>query len=129
MSENGRFLIDDLEGAPYASQSPGAPAFVAGQPATGEREAWLRRYNVAPSPAAAEDDDPSSPNHVRFDIEETPGSILHFWFAYSADRPEMLGDRMSLWFGGGFELDRVTAHRFTSIAAKLASGEALRWAA
>jgi uncharacterized protein (DUF924 family) len=128
--ENGRILIDDLEGTPYAAPPAGAPAYVPGQPVTSEREDWLKRYNIAPTPAAEpEDEDPQSGKYVRFDIDETPGSILHYWFAYSADRPATLPDRMSLWFGGGFELDRVIAHRFISIVAKLASGEAHRWAA
>jgi uncharacterized protein (DUF924 family) len=128
--ENGRILIDDLEGTPYAAAPPGAPAFVPGQPVSGEREDWLKRYNIPPAaPAQTEDEDPLSARYVRFDVDETPGSILHYWFAFSADRPATLGDRMSLWFGGGFELDRVIAHRFTSIVAKLASGEAVRWAA
>ena len=126
--ESGRILIDDLEGTPYAAPPTGAPAHVPGQPETGEREDWLKRYNIPPTPVA-EDDDPLSPKYVRFDLGETPGSILHYWFAWSADRPETLGDRMSLWFGGGFELDRAIAHRFTTIVAKLASGEAVRWAA
>ncbi|HEX5006357.1 MAG TPA: DUF924 family protein [Hyphomonadaceae bacterium] len=128
--ENGRILIDDLEGTPYAAPPPGAPARVPGQPVTGEREDWLKRYNIPPvPPAEADNEDPLSAKYVRFDLDETPGSILHYWFAWSADRPATLGDRQSLWFGGGFELDRAIAHRFTCIVAKLASGEALRWAA
>jgi uncharacterized protein (DUF924 family) len=95
----------------------------------GEREDWLKRYNVSPTPVEFEDEDPLSPKYVRFDVDETPGSILHYWFAWSADRPSTLGDRMSLWFGGSFELDRIIAHRFTDIVARLASGEAWRWAA
>jgi len=126
--ENGRILIDDLEGTPCAAPPAGAPAFVPGQPATTEREDWLKRYNISPTPIA-EDEDPLSARYLRLNLDETPGSILHYWFAYSADRPATLPDRMSLWFGGGFELDRVIAHRFTSIVAKLASGEAMRWAA
>lgn len=130
MPENGRILIDDLEGTPYAAPPTGAVAYIPGQPVTSEREDWLKRYNIPPAPPAeVEDEDPLSARYVRFDLDETPGSILHYWFAYSADRPATLGDRMSLWFGGGFELDRVIAHRFTSIVAKLASGEAVRWAA
>ena len=39
--ENGRILIDDLEGTPYAAPPAGAPAFVPGPPATSEREGWL----------------------------------------------------------------------------------------
>lgn len=126
--EDGRILIDDLEGTPYAAPPSGAAVFVPGQPVTTEREDWLKRYNISPTPIAA-DEDPLSPKYVRFDVDETPGSVLHYWFAYSADRPATLQDRMGLWFGGGFELDRVIAHRFTSIVAKLASGEAQRWAA
>src|SRR5262245_4923365 len=45
MPENGRILIDDLEGTPYAARTPG-PAM----PVTGEREEWLARYNVSPTP-------------------------------------------------------------------------------
>jgi uncharacterized protein (DUF924 family) len=128
--EDGRILIDDLEGTPYAARPAGAPAFVPGEPVASEREDWLKRYNIPPiPPAEAEDEDPLSGKYLRFDLDETPGSILHYWFAWSADRPATLGDRMSLWFGGGFELDRIIAHRFTSIVAKLASGEAVRWAA
>ena len=131
MPENGRILIDDLEGTPYAAKPAGAPAFAPGQPVASEREDCLKRYNIPPAPPGpeAEDEDPLSARYVRFDLDETPGSILHYWFAYSADRPATLGDRMSLWFGGGFELDRIIAHRFTPVVAKLASGEAIRWAA
>lgn len=124
MPENGRILIDDLEGTPYAARTPG-PAM----PVTGEREDWLARYNISPTPLDVEDDDLSLLKYTRLTLDETPGAILHFWFAFSADRSSSLGDRMSLWFGGGFELDRVIAHRFADIVAKLASGEAFRWAA
>jgi len=124
MPETGRIRIDDLEGTPLAADAP-RPAM----PVAGEREAWLERYNLSPTPVEFEDEDPLSPKYVRNDIDETAGSILHFWFAYSADRPSLVGDRSKLWFGGGFELDRIIAHRFAGIVAKLASGEALRWAA
>jgi uncharacterized protein (DUF924 family) len=126
MAESGRILIDDLEGAPAAPQAPAAgPAM----PVTGEREDWLKRYNAPPAAVEFTDQDPYSPAYTRFDVDETPGSILYFWFAYSADRASVLVDRMSLWFGGGFELDRIIAHRFSSVVAKLASGAAYRWAA
>jgi uncharacterized protein (DUF924 family) len=124
MPEPGRILIDDLEGTPYAARTPG-PAM----PVTGEKEQQLARYNVSPTPIDVEDDDESLLRHTRLTLDETPGTILHFWFAYSADRSATLGDRVSLWFRGGFELDRIIAHRFSDIVAKLASGEALRWAA
>jgi uncharacterized protein (DUF924 family) len=133
MPENGRILIDDLEGAPLATQQPqrlaGSGLPLPNPPIASERDEWLKRYNISPTPVEFEDDDPLSSRYVRWDLEETPGSILHFWFAFSADRPSTLNDRMSLWFGGGFELDRAIAHRFTGIVAKLASGEAWRWAA
>lgn len=131
MPESGRILIDDLEGTPYAARAPGGlSAPPPGQPFTSEREDWLKRYNVSPMPVVfAEHDDPHSLNYMRLDLDETPGTILHFWFAWSADRPSTLDSRMSLWFGGGFELDRIIANRFTPIVARLASGDAHRWAA
>jgi uncharacterized protein (DUF924 family) len=130
MPESGRILIDDLEGTAYAARGPGGQAATPGQPFVSEREDWLKRYNVSPAPVAFDaDDDPHSLRYMRLDLDETPGTILHFWFAYSADRPATLGARMSLWFGGGFELDRIIANRFTPIVARLASGDAYRWAA
>ncbi|MDP3735900.1 MAG: DUF924 family protein [Hyphomonadaceae bacterium] len=131
MAENGRILIDDLEGQPAArrARAPGPVAPSPAMPETTEREDWLQRYNAPPTPVEFPDDDPLSPLYMRFDLNETPGSILHYWLGYSADRASMLEDRRSLWFNGGFELDRMIAHRFTSIVAKLASGLALRWAA
>jgi uncharacterized protein (DUF924 family) len=124
MPEAGRTLIDDLEGTPWAARTPG-PAM----PVTTEREDWLARYNVSPTPIDVEDDESGFLTYTRPSIDETAGTILHFWFNFSADRSSTLGDRMSLWFGGGFELDRLIAHRFGDIVAKLASGEATRWAA
>lgn len=124
MPGTGRILIDDLEGTPYADRTPG-PAM----PVTTEREDWLERYNVSPTPIDVEDDDSSLLQYTRPNLDETPGSILHFWFAFSADRTSTVGDRVRLWFRGGFEADRLIAHRFSDIVAKLASGEALRWAA
>ena len=124
MAEPSRILIDDLEGTPLAADAARPAALVAGG-----REDWLERYNFSPTPTEFEDEDPLSSKYVRNDIDETAGSILHFWFGYSADRSALVGDRAKLWFGGGFELDRVIAHRFAGIVAKLASGEALRWAA
>lgn len=131
MPENGRILIDDLEGTPYAARAPGGqPAPPPGQPFTSEREDWLKRYNVSPMPVVfGENEDPHSLNYMRLDLDETPGTILHYWFAWSADRPASLGSRMSLWFGGGFELDRIIANRFITVVARLASGDAHRWAA
>lgn len=125
MAENGRIFIDDLEGAPAA---PRAPLPGPAMPELGEREDWMRRRNLAPAPVAFEDDDPYSPRYTRFDVEETAETVLHYWFGYAAERSASLQDRMTLWFGGGFELDRIIAHRFSNIVARLASGEAERWA-
>lgn len=126
MQSTGRILIDDLEGTPAARKAlPAGPVM----PQVSEREDWLKRYNAPPAPVVFPDEDPYSPAYMRLDLDETPGSILHYWFDYSADRASVLQDRIPLWFGGGFELDRSIAYRFTSIVAKLASGEALRWAA
>ena len=47
MAENGRIFIDDLEGAPAAPQAPlPGPA----SPDANEREDWMRRRNLAPTP-------------------------------------------------------------------------------
>lgn len=126
MPENGRIFIDDLEGVPSA---PRAPLPGPAMPELGEREDFMRRRNLAPSQIEFADEDPYSPRYIRYDVEETAGTILHYWFGYAAERPASLQDRMTLWFGGGFELDRIIAHRFSNIVAKLASGEAYRWAA
>jgi uncharacterized protein (DUF924 family) len=120
-----RILIDDLEGTPLARQAmPLGPAM----PQVTELEESLSRYKAPPTPVTFPDEDPYSPAYMRLDLEETPGTILHYWFDYSADRSAILADRIRMWFSGGFELDRIIAHRFSSIVAKLASGEALRWA-
>lgn len=125
MPENGRIFIDDLEGAPAAPRAPlPGPAL----PEIGEREDWMRRRNLAPSQVEFSDENPYSPAYTRFEVEETAGTIHHYWFGYAAERPAAMDDRMTLWFGGGFELDRIIAHRFSNIVAKLASGEAYRWA-
>lgn len=126
MGENGRIFIDDLEGMPTPPRS-----FESGpvKPGTNERDAWLRRRNLSAEPVAFGDEDPYSNKYVRTDVDETPGTILHYWFGYAVERPQAMQDRMTLWFGGGFSLDRIIAHRFTDIVAKLASGEAFRWAA
>lgn len=120
-----RILIDDLEGTPAARQ-----AMLAGpaMPEVTELEPSLSRYKAPPKPVSFPDEDPYSPAYMRLDLEETPGTILHYWFDYSADRASLLPDRVRMWFRGGFQLDRIIAHRFTSIVARLASGEALRWA-
>lgn len=125
MPENGRIFIDDLEGVPAAPQAP-LPGPV--MPEFSEREDWMRRRNLAPTQVDFGDEDPYSERYKRFDVEETAGTIHHYWFGYAAERPASLQDRMTLWFGGGFELDRIIAHRFSDIVAKLASGEAHRWA-
>lgn len=126
MPENGRIFIDDLEGVPSAPQAPlPGPAI----PEFSRREDWLRRRNLAPTQIEFQDEDPYSPAYTRVDVEETAGTILHYWFGYAAERPAAMEDRMTLWFGGGFELDRIIANRFSNIVAKLASGEAYRWAA
>ncbi|MEP7210790.1 MAG: DUF924 family protein [Alphaproteobacteria bacterium] len=89
-----------------------------------------RRYNAAPEgPTTFVDDDPMSPAYARTDIDETPGTVLHFWFGYAADRPALLAERQRLWFRKDFNTDKVIAHRGGDLLAKLSSGEAHRWAA
>ena len=129
MPENGRIFIDDLEGAPSAAPLGGMALPGGSLPGAGEREDWMRRRNLSSDPVAFEDEDPYSHRYTRFVVEETAGTILHYWFGSSLERPTALKDRMTLWFGGGFDLDRIIAHRFSEIVAKLASGEAHRWAA
>ncbi len=128
MSQNGRIFIDDLDAAPAAPQAQAAGA-VPPPPNLAERDDWLRRQNLSADRISFGDEDPYHVRYTRFDVDETPGTILHYWFGYAAERPSALQDRMTLWFGGGFELDRIIAHRFSNIVAKLASGEAYRWAA
>lgn len=129
MAENGRIFIDDLEGAPAAPQAPAAgPQLLrASEPLT-EKEDWLKIYRAPPFPYVLPSDDPDSPAYTRSNIDETAGTILHYWFGYAADRVSALEERTSLWFDGSFELDRVIANRFSDIVARLASGEAERWA-
>lgn len=126
MAENGRIFIDDLEGVQLPPRSlESGPV----KPGTDERDEWLRRRNMSAEQIEFGDEDPYSNKYVRTDVEETPGTILHYWFGYAVERPQVMQDRMTLWFGGGFQLDRIIANRFTDIVAKLASGEAYRWAA
>lgn len=87
------------------------------------------RYNAPPEGVSFEDDDPMSPAYARTDIDETPDSVLYFWFGYAASRPELIADRQKLWFQKSFDTDRLIAHRFLDILARLSAGEALRWAA
>jgi uncharacterized protein (DUF924 family) len=88
-----------------------------------------RRYNVAPEAAAFVDDDPMSPAYARTDIDETPATVLYFWFAFAAERPALVAERQRLWFRKDFDTDKAIAHRFSDLLARLSSGEAYRWAA
>jgi uncharacterized protein (DUF924 family) len=135
MAENGRIRIDDLAGAPAAPRAPAAGSILppAASPLTGgqethSREDWLERHHAPPERVEFPDDDPLSSTYVRDTIEETPGTILHYWLGYAPDRVSALEERTGLWFEGSFELDRIIAYRFADIVAKLASGEAWRWA-
>ena len=60
-----------------------------------------RRYNTTPEPATFLDDDPMSPVYARQDIDETPGSVLHFWFGYAAERPALIAERGGLLSSAG----------------------------
>jgi uncharacterized protein (DUF924 family) len=126
MGENGRIFIDDLEGVQLPPRSLESGPI---KPGADERDEWLRRRNMSAEKVAFGDEDPYSNKYVRTDVDETPGTILHYWFSYAVERPQAMQDRMTLWFGGGFQLDRIIANRFTDVVAKLASGEAYRWAA
>jgi len=93
-----------------------------------EIEAAQARYNATPSPVVEDNPDPLSPVYARTDIDETPGTVLHFWFGYAAERPGLIAEREAMWFRNSFDTDRAIAHRFADLVAKLASGEARRWA-
>jgi uncharacterized protein (DUF924 family) len=119
---------------PAEDMAPRPAASVANPAATLPRtEAEIaetrRRYNVSPDAAILDDDDPMSPAYARTDIDETPGTVLHFWFGHSIDRPALVAERQRLWFRKDFNTDKLIAHRFGDLLAKLSSGEAYRWAA
>jgi uncharacterized protein (DUF924 family) len=119
---------------PAGEAKPRSSASIANPAATLPRtEAEIaetrRRYNVSPEAETFVDDDPMSPAYARTDIDETPGTVLHFWFGYAADRPALITERQRLWFRKDFNTDKLIAHRFSDLLARLSSGEAQRWAA
>jgi uncharacterized protein (DUF924 family) len=119
---------------PVEDKAPQPAASVANPAATLPRtEAEIaetrRRYNVSPEAEIFVDDDPMSPAYARTDIDETPGTVLHFWFGYAADRPNLITERQRLWFRKDFNTDKMIANRFGDLLARLSSGEAWRWAA
>ncbi len=61
-------------------------------------------------------------------MSETPDTILNFWFGDADADPAAQDERMSFWFGGGPEADRLIAARFRDTLRELSSGEARRWA-
>ncbi|MEZ5937249.1 MAG: DUF924 family protein [Hyphomonadaceae bacterium] len=73
------------------------------------------------------DPDPMNPAYARANLDETPATLLAFWFG-PPGRPISLKARNRIWFGGGADVDRMIAGRFLDTVARLASGEALRWA-
>jgi uncharacterized protein (DUF924 family) len=87
---------------------------------------WLR--NVPPPQVLPTETDPFSESFVRPDIGETAGTILWFWFGNAADDEAALYDRQEMWFKKSFDTDSIIASRFADITARLASGEAWRWA-
>jgi uncharacterized protein (DUF924 family) len=98
-----------------------------------ERE-WLTRHKArTPEPGdryeRIQAGDPRDPRFARPSIGETPGTVLHFWFGQSTQHASGLTDRQGLWFAGAFDTDEQIARRFGGLLARLASGEALRWAA
>ncbi len=79
MPENGRIFIDDLEGA-RPLRHGALPTRDAGiQPARGlaasaESRTGADRIRRRKS---------LQPAYTRFDVEETAGTILHYWFGYA----------------------------------------------
>ena len=109
--------------APALSPDPQAQA-----PLSEEAGRWKWLRNVPPAHAVPAETDPFSETFVRPDIGETAGTILWFWFGKAADQEAALYDRQAMWFQKSFDTDSIIASRFTDITARLASGEAWRWA-
>lgn len=88
----------------------------------------LRWMRAVPPPIEPKETDPWSPAFAREDIGETAGTILWFWFGNSADDAAALHDRQGMWFQKSFDTDVIIANRFADLVARVASGEAWRWA-
>jgi uncharacterized protein (DUF924 family) len=130
MTASGDSADDDIKGA---KPTPGISAETqpAGEqrPLPDSREEWKWLRNVPPPQPVPEETDPFSPAFVRDNIDETAGSILHFWFGKAAEDPAVLHDKQELWFKKSFDTDAIIAARFGDLVAKVASGEGRRWAA
>ena len=59
---------------------------------------------------------------------QTPGDVLEFWFDDCAASPEAMQTRHELWFKKSDATDRLIAQRGVDVLARLASGEARKWA-
>lgn len=60
---------------------------------------------------------------------QSPGDVLDFWFDDCATSMAALDDRKKMWFLKSDETDRLIAEKSIDVLARLASGEALKWAA
>lgn len=59
---------------------------------------------------------------------QTPGDVLTFWFDDVATDASKLAERNELWWEKSNTTDQLIAHRGTDLLARLASGEAVKWA-
>jgi len=117
----GEDLAPDADAAAMTSEQPDMPL-------SAEAANWNWRRNVMPPQIVPTETDPFSETFVRADISETAGTILWFWLGKAADDEAALYDRQSMWFQKSFDTDTMIASRFSDITARLASGEAWRWA-
>ena len=60
---------------------------------------------------------------------QTPGDVLEFWYGDGATNPDTLGARQKMWFQKSDDTDRLIARKGVDLLARLASGEAHKWAA
>lgn len=120
--------------APDLPASAVSPPRAADAPLSPEEEReWLTRHKAkAPEPgdryARIQAADPRDVRFARASIEETPETVLHFWFGQSTQHSAGLTDRQGLWFAGAYDTDEQIARRFGGLLARLASGDARRWA-
>ena len=59
---------------------------------------------------------------------QSPGDVLSFWFGDTGVNASSLDDKQAFWWKKSDETDTQIANRAVDLIAKLASGQALKWA-